>query len=251
MRWDARGTIALLASAIVGISAGAIVGVSTGTSGDAKADDPGRPTPSVSTTASPDDPLKLGVPLVNLPCTGEKILVVGWGNTSGPLINAVTANLDADVKYLDTAQSCNTLYGAEHQEPPEYAVYLGPFDSVTEPCSLRMSIDHTNDVVTNLKPGIKIHVQCLCAVEPATLPELNFGMRATTRDGIFIRALQRLLADIGQNPGHHINGRYDRATRNMIIPLQRLHAIKVHPPGLVETSTWQMIRDLGCLNYDF
>ncbi len=109
---------------------------------------------------------------MNLECTGKKILVVGWGEArqTGALTNAVTANADGEVKYLETANSCNTLYGGEKQPTPEYAVYLGPFDSTREPCALRMSIDHPRDVVTNLKNGIKIHVNCLCAVTPRISP---------------------------------------------------------------------------------
>jgi hypothetical protein len=252
MRWDARGTIALLVSALVGVTAGVIVGISSGSPGASSAD-PGGPTQSSSQPASPTstDPLGIGAPLVNLDCTGQKILVVGSGETTGALTNAVSANPGADVKYLETAKSCNTLYGAEKQDPPAYVVYLGPFDTTSEPCSLRMSIDHKNDVVTNLKPNVKIHVQCLCVLDPATFPELAVGMRPTTQDGIYIRALQRLLVDIGQNPHAHITGVYDAQTAKMVRPLQQLNAIQVSPPGLVETSTWQMLRDRGCVNYDF
>ncbi len=165
MRWDARGTIALLVSAFVGVTAGVVVGFTTGTPAGTKAD-PQDPTSSPSASGTPDDPLRLGVPLVNLDCTTDNILVVGWGNTSGALVNAVASNQDAEVKYLEVDESCNTLYGAEKQAPPKYAVYLGPFDTTSEPCALRMSIDHSRDVVTTLKRGVRIHVQCLCSVKP-------------------------------------------------------------------------------------
>ena len=81
------------------------------------------------------------------------------------------------MKYLEVDESCNTLYGAEKQAPPKYAVYLGPFDTTSEPCALRMSIDHSRDVVTTLKRGVRIHVQCLCLVNPADMPD------AERRDG--------------------------------------------------------------------
>jgi hypothetical protein len=250
MRWEARGTIALLVSALVGVTTGVVVAL-TGGSADPSTHDPGGQTPNPSESSSPNDPLGLEVPLQNLDCTGQKILVVGWGETSGALTNAVSANKDSDVKYLETARSCNTLYGAERQDPPKYAVYLGPFDTTSEPCSLRMSVDHKNDVVTNLKPGVKIHVQCLCVLEPATFPVLAVGMEANTRASIYIRALQRVLVDIGRNPEGHVNGVYDEKTQRIIIALQQLDGISVDPPGLVETLTWKMIRDKSCLNYDF
>jgi hypothetical protein len=167
------------------------------------------------------------------------------------MFNAVSANPSNEVKYLETANSCNTLYGAEKQDPPTYAAYLGPFDSLSEPCSLRMSVDHKSDVVTSLKRGVKIHVQCLCVLEPATFPTLAVGMQADTRAGIYVRALQRLLVDIGRNPAHHITGVYDGATKRLITPLQKLDGIDVNPRGIVETLTWQMLRDKACVAYDF
>ena len=182
MRWDARGTAALLVSALVGVTAGVIVGFTTGSSPPVERRPRRRhPSSSPSASGSADDPLGLDVPLKNLDCTGDTILVVGWGETRGVLSNAVSANTDGDVKYLETAKSCNTLYGAEKQDPPAYAAYLGPFDSLAEPCSLRMSVDHKSDVVTSLKPGVKIHVQCLCVLDPATFPTLAVGMESDTR----------------------------------------------------------------------
>lgn len=249
MRWDARGTMALLMSALVGVTAGVVVGFTTGSPGASLAG-PRDPTSSPSEAGSPTDPLHLGVPLVNLACTTENILVVGWGATSGALTNAVRYNSDADVKYLEVADSCNTLYGAEKQPPPKYAVYLGPFDTTSEPCALRMSIDHARDVVTSLKPGVKIHVQCLCAVEPSAMPLLNVGMVADTREGIYIRALQRLLVDMGLDPGP-ITGEYNPRTAAVIKRLQRVNAIDPALYGQVEEQTWRLLRDRGCLQYDF
>jgi len=176
--------------------------------------------------------------------------VVGWGETRSAIYNAVQYNNDAGVKYLETAKSCNTLYGAEKQGTPTYAAYLGPFDSLSEPCSLRMSVDHARDVVTTLKPGVKIHVQCLCAVNPVDMPPLNVGMVADTRDGIYIRALQRLLVDMGLKPGP-ITGEYNPRTAAVIQKLQQINAIDPTLYKQVEQQTWQLIRDRGCLQYDF
>ena len=251
MRWDARGTAALLVSALVGVTAGVIVGFTTGSTAPSNAgSDDTTPSSSPSASSSADDPLGLDVPLKNLDCTGDTILVVGWGETRGVLSNAVSANTDGDVKYLETANSCNTLYGAERQDPPAYAAYLGPFDSLSEPCSLRMSVDHARDVVTTLKPGVKIHVQCLCAVNPVDMPPLNVGMVADTRDGIYIRALQRLLVDMGLKPGP-ITGEYNPRTAAVVQKLQQINAIDPTLYKQVEQQTWQLIRDRGCLQYDF
>jgi len=250
MRWDARGTAALLVSALVGVTAGVIVGFTTGSSPPSNAGPDDEPSSTPSASGSPDDPLGLDVPLKNIDCTGDTILVVGWGETRSAIYNAVQYNNDAGVKYLETAKSCNTLYGAEKQGVPTYAAYLGPFDSLSEPCSLRMSVDHARDVVTTLKPGVKIHVQCLCAVNPVDMPPLNVGMVADTRDGIYIRALQRLLVDMGLKPGP-ITGEYNPRTAAVVQKLQQINAIDPTLYKQVEQQTWQLIRDRGCLQYDF
>ena len=244
--------MALLVSALVGITTGVVVGLTTGSpGGNAEANDPPTSGPS-SATPSDEDPLDIGAPFENLECNGQTILVVGWGDEDhrGALTNAVSSNVDG-VKYLETADSCKTLYGAERQPTPEYVAYLGPFDSLAEPCSLRMNVDHANDVVTTLKRGVKIHVQCLCVLDPTTFPVLNVGMHADTREGIYIRSLQRLLLNIGQNPTHHVTGRYDALTAQMVKPLQRLNAIDRDLYGVVEKQTWRLLRDRACVDYDF
>jgi hypothetical protein len=253
MRWDARGTVALFASALVGIVAGTVVGLTTGSPGQSSADDPGGPTGSPSASGSPSDPLGLGIPLENLDCDGEKILVVGWGDAddAGELNNAASANAESGAKYLDTSQSCNTLYGDADQVPPTYAVYIGPFDNISGPCAMQMTPAHARDTVTNLKPGVKIHVQCLCVLNPVTFPKLVLGMHATTKDGVYIRALQQLLVDAQLLGPKRVTGQYDEKTAGVVDRLQQLNAISASPPGSVNEATWQMMRDKGCLNYDF
>jgi hypothetical protein len=250
MRWDARGTIALLVSALVGVTAGVLGGLTTGTPGDTKADQ-GPDSPGASSTPPPGDPLELGVPLENLDCIGKKILVVGWGETSGSLASAVATNSDGEAKYLETAQSCNTLYGAENEPPPKYVAYLGPFDSISEPCQLRMSVDHKGDAVTSLKPGQKTHVPCLCVLRPDDMPVLSIGLHPSTRDGIYIRALQQMLLDSGLLTASHVTGHFDQQTENVVVKLQKLNALSPSKYGVVERLTWTQIIDRGCVGFDF
>ena len=232
----------------MGVTAGVVIGFTTGTPRDASADDPD---PGSTSSASPTDPLNLGVPFQNLDCIGKKILVVGYGETSGALESAVVTNADGEAKYLETAKSCNTVYGSENEPPPKYVVYLGPFDSTSEPCQLRMSVDHKGDAVTSLKPGQRTHVPCLCVLEPASFPVLSMGMHPSTRDGIYIRALQQMLLDIGLITASHVTGHFDRETEKVIKKLQRLNALTPAKYGSVEKLTWNQIIDRGCLGFDF
>ena len=191
------------------------------------------------------------MPFENLDCIGKKILVVGYGETSGTLESAVASNAGSEAKYLETAKSCNTLYGPEDQPPPKYVVYLGPFDSTSEPCQLRMSVDHKGDAVTSLKPGQKTHVPCLCVLEPADFPELSIGMHPSTRDGIYIRALQQMLLDIGLITASHVTGHFDAETERVIEQQQKLNALTPAKYGVVEKLTWNQIIDRGCVGFDF
>ena len=250
MRWDARGTIALLISALVGIAAGVVLGFSTGSSDPGNAE-PGGSGSSPSASGSPQDPLGLEAPMVNLDCTGKKILVVGFGSDAGPLSNAVSANPPSEVKYLKTSESCDTLYGPEGQPPPEYVVYLGPFDSTSEPCGLRMSVDHKNDAVTSLKKGQDTHVPCLCVLDPKTFPILAERMRATTLTGIYVKALQNMLLDSQLITANHVTGHYDHYTATQIERFQKLNALSPHWYRKVNEATWTQIRDRGCVGFDF
>lgn len=251
MRWDARGTIALVASALVGVTAGVVVGFTTGAPGGAGAS---RNPSDGPTSGTPDDPLGAGVPLVNLECNpNQTILVVGFGETRGFLDNAKSTNSDGELKYLESAKSCNTLYGAEDRFPPTYVAYLGPFEDPSEPCALRMSVDHPRDAVSTLRAGTRSHVQCLCVLQlnEDNFPPLAVGMKATTRDGIYVRALQRLLIDIDPESGVEVNGRYGRRASAEVQKLQEINALDTDPPGSVDLQTWQMLRDRACVTQDY
>ena len=251
MRWDARGTIALLASAFVGVTAGIVLGFTTGTPGGADANQNPSDGP---TSGTPDDPLGAGVPLVNLECNpNQTIPVVGFGETRGFLDNAKSANGDGQLKYLETAKSCSTLYGAEGKFPPSYAAYLGPFEDPSEPCALRMSVDHPRDAVSTLRAGTRSHVQCLCVLElnEDNFPPLAVGMKATTREGIYVRALQRLLIEIDPESKIDVNGHYGPPASTAIRDLQVLNALDTDPPGSVDLQTWRAVRDRGCVTQDY
>lgn len=240
-----------MVAALVGLVAGVFVALQT----NAGADDPGTAEPggsspsSSSTLTQVEDPLRVDAPLVNLPCSGETILVVGTGNTVGPIVEAVSSN--TEVSYLETDKSCPTLYQPEGWRRPTWVAYMGPFDSLSEPCSLRMSIDHKRDSVTSLKAGLDTHVQCLCVLKPETFPDLAVGMTADTRDGIYIRSLQQALVDLGLMREGDIDGVYDRQTADMVKRIQRLNALGSELYGRVENLTWRAIRDRACIRYDF
>ena len=116
--------IAPLVAAVLGISGGIATALVV-------PDDEDEPRASTY-----NDPLHLGIPLVDQDCTGESLLVVGYGDTVAPLGSAAGMK---GARYLRSDDSCPTALAAAGKETPAYVVYLGPYDTRREPCELRMS----------------------------------------------------------------------------------------------------------------
>lgn len=203
-------------------------------------------TRSASDTA---DPLHLSIPLVNQDCSGASILVVGFGESRAPLAAAAADNTKGAVRYLRSADSCPAVYGAEDAPAPAYVAYLGPYENTSEACSERMNVEHKGDHVTRLRQGSEIHVQCVCELPVATFPTLSVGSRANGVTGIWTRALQESLDDLGRNPTHHVNGHYDQETANQVSSFQQAKAITVS--GVVDAVTWRILRTRACRTYDY
>lgn len=202
-----------------------------------------------------NDPLHLGVPLVDLECTGDSIMIVGYGDGRAPLDAAVADNPDRDVRYLRTDDSCDTLYSPPETAVPDYVAYLGPFDELAEPCAERMTDEHKGDNVSRLNSGNEIYVKCTCVLETATFPALRPGMSITAENGIWIRALQGMLADIYAARGNptrftedDITGVYDQKTAELINEIQASSSVRVGP---VNPVTWRILRKRACGTYSY
>ena len=94
-------------------------------------------------------------------------------------------------------------------------------------------------------------MQCLCVLKPETFPTLAVGMSADTLEGIYIRALQQMLLDIGYLTNSHVTGHFDKATEKAVTKLQKLNALTPGKYGTVERLTWNQIIDRGCVGFDF
>lgn len=219
----------------------------------------GDPEPGASTT---EDPLHLGIPLVDLDCTGETVLVVGRGDSTAPLAVAVANNPDLPLRYLRTDDSCETLWAHQSQERPEYAVYAGPYDGMTEPCELRMQVDHKGDAVTNLTRGNDRFVRCLCALPAADFPDLSVDVAVSPASSMWVRSLQSMLVDLdrerqaeGEPPPYFrpadVSGVYDETTRDRIEAYQAESDIAVSEYGEVRLPTWRSFTDEVCKLYSF
>lgn len=204
-------------------------------------------------TSTFNDPLHLGIPLVDQDCTGESLLVVGYGNSVAPLGTAVADNGSKGVRYLRSDESCATVLGPERETAPTYAVYLGPFDTLQEPCRLRMTPEHRADFVTVLRSGNQMLVKCPCALPTTDAPELRLGAEADAEAVVWIRSLQSMLNDYDPERFPHalITGVYDQPTAARVTEIQAEAPGRPTTPGVVDDATWQIITDRVCRIYDY
>lgn len=209
------------------------------------------------------DPLGLGIPKVDLDCTGEPVLVVANGDSSAALATALR-NLPADerdrVRYLEVSESCDARWTAEASvADPDWVAYLGPGDR-GELCLDRMTADHRGDNVTFLKAGSDTRAECLCEVPASAAPLLVPGLDSDTDagTGIWIKALQSMFVIIDAartrpDPAalteDDVTGVYDDRTVARVIAFGEA---STHPTeGVVDARTWKRLTDIGCKYYDY
>jgi hypothetical protein len=197
------------------------------------------------TAGATSDPLALGVPQVNQPCTGKVLLVVARGDGASELASAIAdQGSDSHVRYLDTRASCHTAWDDPDVTAPRFAAYLGPYDSPIQACPDRMTVRHRGSLVTRLTAGTSEPIQCLCYLGPNQLPLLRSGKEVVDTTGMYVRALQRLLTTLKLNPASHSTGHYDLRTIQQVRDFQQAHAIP--PTGAVNSQTWQTLIKKGC-----
>jgi hypothetical protein len=207
-----------------------------------------------STTAY-SDPLHLDIPLVDQDCSGDSLLVVGYGNSVAPLGTAVADNGREGVRYLRSDHSCATVLGPEGAETPAYAVYLGPYPNLQEPCEQRMTPEHRADFVTVLRSGNQTLVKCPCALPVSAAPDdLRPGMTTfTPEQTVWIRALQSMLNDYDAKkfPRSNITGKYDAATVARVTEIQHEQSGVPVTDGELDQATWRILTDRICRIYDY
>ena len=230
--------IALLVAAVLGICGGVATALVV-------ADQDGEP--SVS------DPLNLGIPLENQDCTGDSLLVIGYGDTVAPLSSAVANSDHTGLRYLSTADSCDTVLGPEQKPTPQYVVYRGPYSSRSEPCEIRMSGADAGSFVTVLRSGNEQLVKCPCEIPGNQAPRLSVGMDADQSDRNWIRGLQAMLFDDApvQFPHAAITGVYDQRTADRVAVFQDDAPGKQTVRGVVDATTWGILTGRLCRHYNY
>jgi hypothetical protein len=191
------------------------------------------------------DPLALGIHLENQGCSGGTLLVVATGDSAPSLAPAVAEY--PHLRYLDTRASCATAW-AEQGPVPHFAAFLGPYPSREQACSLRMTAAHRGDFVTRLHDGNAKPVRCVCYEPSSAQPLLRPGMHATVLEGIWIRAMQRTLSDLGFLAKGHLTSFYDPVTVAAVRQFQRARGLP--STGVLAAPTWQALVTQGCRLYE-
>jgi hypothetical protein len=199
------------------------------------------------------DPLNLGIPLENQECSNGSLLVVGYGNTVAPLSSAVANSGKSGLRYLRSADSCDTLLGPEAQPTPAYVLYRGPYDSRQEPCELRMSGQDADSFVARLREGNERLVKCPCEIPSSEAPRLFLGMDPDASDRVWIRGLQNMFHDDDPQgfPRTAITGVYDQPTADHVAAFQDRAPAKVTIRGEVDETTWGILTSRLCRQYDY
>lgn len=195
------------------------------------------------------DPLGLGIELVNQRCTGESIIILGRGSTRVGLRPAAVEYAH-EAKYLDVDASCPALYAPLDAPAPEYVVYLGPFADHGAVCARKMTVEHRGDPATSLSPGNQTYVRCPCELSADDWPVLTPDMgRPDPFEGMWIHQLQSMLVDIGRLVDDvDESGVYDARTVAVVRRIQDYYLLE--PDGVVDTETWEAIRDRACRSYE-
>ena len=208
---------------------------------------------SKETTSTSSDPLHLGIPLVDQECTGEALLVIGYGDTVAPLSSAVANSSQKGLRYLSSEESCDTTLGPEEKGAPAYVVYSGPYDNRREPCEIRMSGDESGSFVTVLRSGNTQLVKCPCEIPGRAAPRLFIDMVPDQSAALWIRGLQAMFNDDDATgfPHSAITGKHDQRTSDRVAVFQDHAPGKVTERGTVDVVTWGILTDRLCRNYDY
>jgi hypothetical protein len=221
----AARTLAVLASAVLGIAGGTIVGVMLGHD-----DYP--------------DPLGLDAPLVNQACRPtEGLLLLATADDGRGLASALASYPDA--RYLQIAKSCPTTWRDSGASDRTYAAYLGPM-SVGDACREQMTGAHLGDRVTRLRSGATQLELCLCYISPLHAPILRAGPVLSDGESVYLRALQPVLTSLGRRPDVARTDEYDTETYAEVRRFQQ-DTGRGHD-GVVEAQTWETLIKRGCVS---
>ena len=194
------------------------------------------------------DPLGLGVPMENVGCTGETLVIVGSGGSRTSLVPAARDWDEDGVKYLETDRSCDTIYSRGGDKTPTYVAYLA-FPTAEAACKERMTLAHKNDLVTRMRLRNTDRVMCPCELDRTALPEIGEDREITDESRMWTAMYQQMLEKLGRlDIDRDDLGDFNRATEEATRLLR--NGSNMEPWGYVDQETWTVVRDRSCRLFD-
>ena len=197
-------------------------------------------------TEAPDsgaglDPLGLGEEMVNQPCSGEYLVMLASTGTPKDYASTLSPALGLadDNHYLVTNGSCES-FNQEVDGNPIYASYVGPFDDLTDACSVRESLAYQGAYVRLLDAGRVTRSLCECAVMASPYLTVGSGAEESVVASYDVVDLQALLNLAGQNPDRVVDGYFTATTRRWVRDFQRAEGLVA--TGAADVDTWSALR---------
>jgi len=116
-----------------------------------------------------------------------------------------------------------------------------------------MSGEDPGSFVARLREGNEQLVKCPCEIPSNEAPHLFPTMDPDASETLWIRGLQNMFHDDDPQgfPRTAITGDYDQATSDRVSAFQDRAPGKVTTRGEVDETTWGILTDRLCRNYDY
>ena len=209
-------------------------------------------------TSTFNDPLHLGIPLVDQDCTGESLLVVGYGNSVAPLGTAVANNGRKGVALPALRRVVRRRSSARRaRRRRRTSSTSAPTRPSQEPCEMRMTPEHRG----GLRHGAALRqrarwssapARCRAARRPSCSGSAWTEPAASRRSGS-APCRRCSTTTTRQEFPHRDHRRVRRARRSARVTeiQQEQPGVPTEPTACVDEATWRILTDRICRIYDY
>ncbi|UUW96558.1 peptidoglycan-binding domain-containing protein [Pimelobacter simplex] len=196
------------------------------------------------------DPLGVGYPLRNQPCSDGFIVVLASAEGASPAATVQDA-LDRFPRaegraYLDPARSCRNLSHLTYKVNLARVPYIGPYPDAVAACQARMAVADTTTYVIEVAQDATTATFCACSYDDAALPLLNRVDDSAPRgdNRFWTLELQYMLWEAGYNPQRLVPGKFGSQTAGFVSALQGDNGLD--RTGAMDAATWRALKARAC-----